>query len=64
MPDFKYIYSRLRHQAEVFQVFKRQIRDLNIDIDLLTLSHANRKTYTNKYVLSSHVKSTLAEGNC
>ena len=48
MPDFKYIYSRLRHQAEVFQVIKRQIRDLNIDIDLLTLSHANRKTYTNK----------------
>ncbi len=47
MPDFKYIYSRLSHHVEVFQVIKRQIRDLNIDIGLPTLSHANRKTYTN-----------------
>lgn len=48
MPDFKYIYSRLSRHAEVFQVIKRQTKDLSIDIDLPTLSHANRKTYTNK----------------
>ncbi|MHA1482128.1 MAG: hypothetical protein ACTSQA_01660, partial [Candidatus Heimdallarchaeaceae archaeon] len=48
MTDFKYIYSRLSRHAEVFQVIRRQIKDLNIDIDLPTLSYANRKTYTNK----------------
>jgi len=48
MPDFKYIYSRLRHHAEVFQVIDRQIKDLDINLDLPTLSHVNRKTYTNK----------------
>ena len=48
MSDFKYIYSRLSRHAEVFQVIKRQIEDLNIGFDLATLSHANRKTYTNK----------------
>ncbi|MCK4895370.1 MAG: hypothetical protein KAS47_01075, partial [Candidatus Heimdallarchaeota archaeon] len=48
MPDFNYIYSRLSRHVEVFQVIRRQIEDLNINVDLPTLSHANRKTYTNK----------------
>lgn len=48
MPDFKYVYSRLNRHVEVFQVIKRQIKNLSIDIGLPTLLHANRKTYTNK----------------
>ncbi|MHA1344876.1 MAG: hypothetical protein ACTSVO_08315 [Candidatus Heimdallarchaeaceae archaeon] len=48
MLDFKYIYSRLSRNSEVFQVIKRQVKDLNIDVDFPIPLHSNRKTYTNK----------------